>query len=89
MQIDKVAEENAVVGEGPIWNADQQALIWTDIHTGRLFSFDPGTGESAIHSGFNVGAHAKCVRGLRLFHMGRRSAVELGRRLGARAAGIV
>ena len=43
MQIDKVAEENAVVGEGPIWNADQQALIWTDIHTGRLFSFDPGT----------------------------------------------
>ena len=27
MEIDKVAEENAVVGEGPIWNADQQALI--------------------------------------------------------------
>ena len=56
MQIDKVAEENAVVGEGPIWNADQQALIWTDIHTGRLFSFDPGTGENRqIHSGFKVG----------------------------------
>jgi len=56
MEIDKVAEENAVVGEGPIWNADQQALIWTDIHTGRLFLFDPGTGENRqIHSGFNVG----------------------------------
>ena len=55
-EIDKLAEENAVVGEGPVWNAEEEALIWTDIHTGRLFSFDPSTGENRqIHSGFNVG----------------------------------
>ncbi len=56
MEIEKVAEENALVGEGPIWNADEGKLVWTDIHTGRLFAYDPATGENRqIHSGFNVG----------------------------------
>ncbi len=55
-EIKKLAEENAVVGEGPLWNADEQKLIWTDIQTGRLFAYDPATGTNAqIHSGFNIG----------------------------------
>jgi len=55
-EIEKLAEENAVVGEGPIWNADEQKLIWTDIQTGRLFAYDPANGSNMqIHSGFNVG----------------------------------
>jgi D-xylonolactonase len=54
--IEKLAEENAVVGEGPIWNADEQKLIWTDIQTGRLFAYDPASGgNEQIHDGFNIG----------------------------------
>lgn len=55
-EIKKLAEENAVVGEGPIWNADEQKLIWTDIQTGRLFAYDPASeANEQIHSGFNIG----------------------------------
>ena len=43
MEITKVAEESAVVGEGPLWNSEEGLLIWTDIATGRMFSFDPST----------------------------------------------
>ncbi|MBI2505327.1 MAG: SMP-30/gluconolactonase/LRE family protein [Candidatus Latescibacteria bacterium] len=56
MQIEKLAEENAVVGEGPMWDPQAQRLLWTDIAQGRLFSFDPATGANTrIHQGFNVG----------------------------------
>ncbi|MGY8824192.1 MAG: SMP-30/gluconolactonase/LRE family protein [Candidatus Latescibacterota bacterium] len=55
-EIEKLAEENAVVGEGPMWNADEEKLIWTDIQTGRLFAYDPAKGSNTqIHSGFNIG----------------------------------
>lgn len=55
-EIEKVAEEEAVVGEGPMWDPEAQKLIWTDIPTGRLFSYDPETGvNTRIHDGFNVG----------------------------------
>ena len=55
-EIEKLAEEGAVVGEGPLWNAEEQKLIWTDIETGRLFEYDPQTGQNTqVHDGFNVG----------------------------------
>ena len=41
-EIVKLAEENAKVGEGPIWDADTQNLLWTDIQTGRLFRYADG-----------------------------------------------
>ena len=53
--IEKLAEENALVGEGPLWDPDAQKLIWTDIETGRLFRYDPATGTNTrIHQGFNI-----------------------------------
>ena len=55
-KIEKLAEENAQVGEGPMWDVDQQKLIWTDIETGRLFSYDPATSTNTqIHQGHNIG----------------------------------
>ena len=55
-EIEKLAEENAQVGEGPMWDPDIQKLVWTDIETGRLFSYDPESGANAlIHQGHNVG----------------------------------
>lgn len=59
-RIEKLAEENALVGEGPLWNPQEQKLLWTDIAQGRLFSFDPATGANTrIHQGFNVGGFAQ------------------------------
>ena len=56
MEIKKVAEESAVVGEGPLWNPEEGLLIWTDIATGRMFSYDPSSDQNTqIHDGFNVG----------------------------------
>lgn len=33
-----------ILGEGPLWSAQRQALLWTDIEGRRLWSFDPATG---------------------------------------------
>ena len=58
-EIVKLVEENAKVGEGPIWDQDTQTLLWTDIQTGRLFRYNPATGENeTIHRGHNVGGFA-------------------------------
>lgn len=54
--VEQVAEVNAVVGEGPMWDPDTQKLLWTDIASGRLFSYDPvARSHQVIHQGHNVG----------------------------------
>lgn len=57
--IEKIAEVNAVVGEGPVWDPENNTLIWTDIQTGRLFHYDPLTNQNRqVHDGFNIGGFA-------------------------------
>ncbi len=57
--IEKIAEVNALVGEGPVWDSGENLLVWTDIRTGRLFQYDPKTDQNLqIHDGFNVGGLA-------------------------------
>jgi sugar lactone lactonase YvrE len=54
--IELIADERAVVGEGPVWDGTLGNLYWTDIHTGRLFAYDPTTSKNRqIHAGINVG----------------------------------
>ncbi|HLZ08199.1 MAG TPA: SMP-30/gluconolactonase/LRE family protein [Chloroflexota bacterium] len=54
--IELLADVGAVVGEGPVWDGTSGVLYWTDIHTGRLFVYNPSTNENRqIHSGVNVG----------------------------------
>lgn len=51
-----VADEQAVVGEGALWDPIERCVYWVDIRTGRAFRFDPVTGENhTIHRGVNVG----------------------------------
>ena len=51
-----VADFNCIVGEGPVWHPDHGKLYWTDILAGRLFWYEPGSGESQLcYEGRNVG----------------------------------
>lgn len=56
IHIEMVADEQALVGEGPVWDTRTNTLYWTDIRTGRYFQFNPATGENkTIHNGIFVG----------------------------------
>ena len=47
MQPELIADYNCVVGEGPLWHPDEQAVYWVDIPQGRLFRYDPESGDHA------------------------------------------
>ncbi|MBA30454.1 MAG: hypothetical protein CL905_01225 [Dehalococcoidia bacterium] len=52
----KLVDEQANVGEGPLWDPNTQLLYWTDIRSGRLFKFDPSDNSNkTIHSGIFIG----------------------------------
>ena len=41
-----VANPQALVGEGPVWDDRRQALWWIDVKDPRLFRYDPASGEN-------------------------------------------
>ena len=58
--VNKVADEQANVGEGPLWVDEEQLLYWADIRSGRLFSYNPKTNENlTIYTGIFVGGFSK------------------------------
>lgn len=40
-----IADHRCHTGEGPLWHPDEKRLYWVDIPNGRLFRYDPTTGE--------------------------------------------
>ena len=48
----------AALGEGPVWSADQQRLLFVDIDGKRLHRFDPATG---AHDAWALAENAGCV----------------------------
>jgi sugar lactone lactonase YvrE len=51
-----IADYACNTGENPLWHPIEQMLYWTDIPAGRLFRFNPATGEhSNIYEGRQVG----------------------------------
>ena len=48
----------ALVGEGPIWDAEEQVLYWIDILSNQLYVFDPATDEN---QSYDVGQHVGTV----------------------------
>ena len=51
-----VADYLCETGEGPIWHSTARRLYWTDIPTGRMFWFDPETGQhQQFYEGASVG----------------------------------
>ena len=45
-------DAGATLGEGPVWDEDQQRLLWVDILPGLVHRFDPATGNDVV---FGVG----------------------------------
>jgi sugar lactone lactonase YvrE len=52
MEPELIADYACVVGEAPLWHPFEKRLYWTDIDTGRLFRYDPATGQ---HENFYKG----------------------------------
>ena len=53
--VEKLASENALVGEGPVWDIQSQSLYWIDIQGGKFWNYDPATGENKLlHTGYNI-----------------------------------
>jgi sugar lactone lactonase YvrE len=56
-QIDVALAAGAEVGEGPLWDQRQQALLWVDIPRRAVHRFDPATGVDTVSDvGQMVGA---------------------------------
>jgi sugar lactone lactonase YvrE len=55
MQIDVALDVRAALGEGPIWDAARQRLLFVDIPRGDVHAFHPASGADAI---FSVGQPA-------------------------------
>ena len=41
--IEKLASENALVGEGPMWDSDKKVLYWIDIQGKKFWEYNPKT----------------------------------------------
>ncbi len=52
VELELIADYACVVGENPLWHPLEKRVYWTDIATGRLFRYDPATGE---HEQFYTG----------------------------------
>jgi sugar lactone lactonase YvrE len=48
--LETIAQDNNRCGEGPIWDAAGQRLIWTDIENSLVYQYVPATGEKTILS---------------------------------------
>src|SRR5580765_7699662 len=64
MQIDLVLDAKAELGEGPLWDAARQRLLFVDVMRGHVHDFDPASGADVVTEvGEPVGAVALTERG--------------------------
>lgn len=71
-----IADYACEIGENPLWHSHQQRLYWTDIPQGRLFCFDPHSGQhSQIYEGRPVGGFTFQADGSLLLFRDRGSVV--------------
>jgi len=57
MRVEEIADYGCECGEAPIWHAAEQKLYWCDIPRGRLYRYDPATGEHGlVHEDRLIGA---------------------------------
>ncbi|MBS0210443.1 MAG: SMP-30/gluconolactonase/LRE family protein [Planctomycetes bacterium] len=67
-----VADYQCRTGENPLWHAAERRLYWTDIPAGRLFRYDPVTGEhEQVYQGRQVGGFTIQADGSLLLFMDR------------------
>lgn len=55
-EVEHILASRNVLGEGPLWSVDEQALYWVDINAGTYFRFHPATGaQEAVYVGTPIG----------------------------------
>ncbi|MDR3708620.1 MAG: SMP-30/gluconolactonase/LRE family protein [Capsulimonadaceae bacterium] len=56
MKAELIVNDHCELAEGPLWNPDDNSLYWVDIHAGRIYRYDPSTGQRAlVFAGDKVG----------------------------------
>lgn len=48
MELELIADYQCVTGEGPLWHPDERRVYWLDIPPGKLFRYDPDTGQHEL-----------------------------------------
>lgn len=72
MKPELIADYQCVIGENPLWHPIEKQLYWTDIPTGRMFRYDPSTGEhEQFYQGQVVGGFTIQAEGTLLLFMAR------------------
>ena len=72
MKPELIADYQCVCGENPLWHPIEKQLYWTDIPTGRMFRYDPSTGEhEQFYQGQIVGGFTIQAEGTLLLFMAR------------------
>ena len=78
MQSQLIADYNCIVGEGPLWHPAERCVYWVDIPQGRIFRYDPASGEhSQIFQGPQVGGFTIQADGSLLLFMERGAVASL------------
>ena len=49
MKPELIADYNCRTGEGPIWHPDEKQVYWVDIPAGKLYRYNPNTGDHKLY----------------------------------------
>ena len=72
MEPELIADYHCVTGEGPLWHPQEKRLYWLDIPQGKMFRYDPATGEhEQCYDGEVVGGFTIQADGALLLFMAR------------------
>jgi sugar lactone lactonase YvrE len=72
MPPEMIADYACQTGEGPLWHPQEKRVYWVDIPRGRLFRYDPASGEHEMcYEGEQIGGFTIQANGLLLLFMAK------------------
>jgi len=79
MEPELIADYQCVIGEGPLWHPGERRLHWIDIAKGRIFRYEPATGQhEQCYAGEVIGGFTIQADGALLLFMAK-GAVKIWR----------